>query len=115
MSTMIRVHEPPFEVAHVIALAIFYERPNACFKKPRKSSITGISHEYQLRIGMIEDIQHFLLVVVGICSVPQLLPKPKPFGKVRFGDWTNAQLGAGHLKTILTAMRKAGNQKDRPQ
>src|SRR5436190_20136384 len=65
------LHIPAFKISDVVGLAIFDEWANANLKKSDQFSGLVFSNEDELRIGGIDDVDHFRFIIGFACCVPQ--------------------------------------------
>src|ERR1043166_518131 len=83
----------PFEVADVFGIAIFYMRSYAGLEKTAQPAVTGIGYDYQLRFGILNDIDHFILMVLLARPIPKLLPQAQPFGQIALAKRPDRESG----------------------
>jgi hypothetical protein len=102
--------KPALEITDMIAVTILDKRANARFEKSDEMSGTGIRNQDELAFGVTRNVQHFILVVFVTCGVPQKPSQSQPFAKIVFFKSANADGGIGHVKLILAAKSRGGQQ-----
>lgn len=91
-----RLDEPAFEIPDMVSLTILDERPYACFQETDQPSAIGFGEQDELRIMMLENVDHLGLVIVFVSLVPEATAKPEPIVQISFLKRADRNLFRGH-------------------
>lgn len=88
--------KPAFQIADVLGIAILDKRANADLEKADQVAISSIGDEDELEFGMLDDVEHFVLMIVVGGFVPEQFSQTEPLAKVFLFERTNNNFAVRH-------------------